>query len=56
MIQSKINLLQQIKKYPISELDFLEEAITEIIRCRQVLKYTYVYGFYLQEQKEINLF
>ena len=49
-------MLFDIKKYPIQELEFLDEAINEIIRCRQVLKFTYVYGFYLEEQKEINLF
>ena len=56
VVQSKILLLHQIKKYPIQELDFLEEAINEIVKCRQVLKFTYVYGFYLTDDKEINLF
>ena len=26
---------------------FLTEALNEIIRCRQILKWTYVYGYYL---------
>lgn len=56
VIQQKIQLLNQIKKYPVQELEFLEEAIHEIIRCRQVLKFTYVYGYYLKEEKEIHLF
>lgn len=52
VIKSKIMLLNSIKKYPLAELEFLEEAINEVIRCRQVLKYTYVYGFYLKNSKE----
>lgn len=28
------------------ELEFLNEAILEIVRCRQVLKHTYTFGFY----------
>jgi hypothetical protein len=40
-------MLFTFKKYPIGELEFLNEAVNEIIRCRQVLKFTYVYGFYL---------
>ena len=40
-----------------NELEFLEEAINEVIKCRQVLKYTYVYGFYcVTSEKERNLF
>ena len=49
-------MLHTMKKYPIAELQFLDEAISEIIRCRQVLKFTYVYGFYLIDQKEVALF
>ena len=56
VIKVKIDLLQQIKKYPLAELEFLDEAINEVVKCRQVLKYTYVFGFYLTNQKELNLF
>lgn len=56
VIKTKIELLHGLKKYPLAELEFLEEAINEVIRCRQVLKYTYVYGFYLKSSNEKNLF
>jgi hypothetical protein len=46
-------LLHDIKKYPLMELEFLEEAINEVIRCRQVLKYTYAYGYFLKKDKEL---
>ena len=56
VIKAKINLLHDIKKYPLQELEFLEEAIIEVIKCRQVLKFTYVYGYYLINPKEVALF
>jgi ariadne-1 len=34
VIKAKINLLHDIKKYPLKELEFLEEAINEVVRCR----------------------
>lgn len=56
IIKTKIELLHNIKKYPMAELEFLEEAINEVIKCRQVLKFTYVYGYYLNNPKEQSLF
>lgn len=52
VIKAKIVLLHDIKKYPLMELEFLEEAVNEVIRCRQVLKYTYAYGYFLKNDKE----
>jgi ariadne-1 len=52
VIKAKIMMLHDVKKYPMNELEFLEEAVSEVVRCRQVLKFTYVYGYYLQNQKE----
>lgn len=34
VIKTKIELLHSLKKYPLAELEFLEEAINEVIRCR----------------------
>lgn len=34
VIKAKIALLHDIKRYPPSELEFLDEAINEVIRCR----------------------
>ena len=56
VIKTKIELLHDIKKYPMNEIEFLDEAINEVIRCRQVLKYTYVYGFYQLNPNEKSLF
>ena len=34
VIKSKIELMHAIKKYPLGELEFLEEGINEVIKCR----------------------
>lgn len=44
------------KSYPIAELTFLNTALEEVIKCRKVLKWTYAYGFYLEDEKEKMLF
>ena len=56
IIKSKIELLHAVKKYPMSELEFLQMAVDEVIKCRQVLKWTYVFAFYLLDAKEKQLF
>merc|ERR1711879_1037244 len=37
-------------------VEFLKEASVEVQRCRQVLKYTYVYGYNLRDGPEKELF
>ncbi len=34
VIKAKIVALHDIKKYPLMELEFLEEAVNEVIKCR----------------------
>ncbi len=34
VVKAKIGLLHEIKNYPPSELEFLDEAINEVIKCR----------------------
>ena len=55
-IKILIEKLNTEKSYPIGELEFLEEALIEVIRCRRVLKWTYAYGYYLEDEKEKALF
>lgn len=33
-----------------ADLEFLFDALSQVIECRHVLKYTYVYGFYLGQE------
>lgn len=39
-------MLHEVKNYPPKELDFLEHGCSTVIQCREILKWTYVYGFY----------
>ncbi|KAG7396947.1 E3 ubiquitin-protein ligase arih2 [Phytophthora boehmeriae] len=38
------------------DVQFLNAATEQLIECRRVLKYTYVFGYYLPNGKEKNLF
>lgn len=38
-------MLHDLKHYPVKELEFLKTAIDETVKCRQVLKYTYCFGY-----------
>ena len=37
-----------------TDLEFLFEALSQVIECRFVLKYTYVYGFYLEDAGKVG--
>ena len=45
VINSKIKMLHDLKQYPVNELEFLRTAVSETMKCRQVLKYTYCFGY-----------
>ena len=45
VILLKTKMLHDMKGYPQKELEFLVTAVEEIARCRQVLKFTYCYGY-----------
>lgn len=38
-----------IKQYKYSDVQFIEDAITEIISCRHILQWSYCFGYYLQD-------
>ena len=38
------------------DVQFLKQATEQLIECRRVLKYTYVFAYYLPQGKEKNLF
>jgi len=54
--EHKMQLLHDVKHYPIGELEFLREGAEQVIECRRVLKCTYVFGYYLEAGSEKNLF
>ena len=48
-IEDTMGLLHEIKKYPAEELQFFKDCGQIILKCRQVLKWTYVVNFYSQQ-------
>merc|ERR1719197_3093 len=56
-IESKVQTLHDKHGFEIIELQFLYDALRQVRACRRVLKWTYVYGYYLEESgPEKNLF
>lgn len=40
----------------VTDLEFIQEALIQVMSCRHVLKYTYVYGFYITDNSSKELF
>merc|ERR1719422_2264225 len=56
-IENKVQQLHDKHEIEIVELQFLYDALKQVRACRRVLKWTYVYGYYLEENgPEKNLF
>mmetsp|Transcript_50405 Transcript_50405/g.113323 ORF Transcript_50405/g.113323 Transcript_50405/m.113323 type:complete len:546 (-) Transcript_50405:161-1798(-) len=56
-IEGKVQTLHDKYGFEIIELQFLYDALRQVRACRRVLKWTYVYGYYLEETgPEKNLF
>ena len=55
-MSARILRLHQKCSFPLSELEFLQKAAEAMINIRNVLKYSYVYAYYLNEVKEKELF
>lgn len=55
-IEAKMELLLAEKDYKITEVTFLKKAAVQVIECRKVLQWTYVFGYYLKTGPEKELF
>jgi len=56
-IEGKVQTLHDKHGFEIIELQFLYDALRQVRACRRVLKWTYVYGYYLEDVgPEKNLF
>jgi ariadne-1 len=56
-VGDKMKELQQLNKYSSwVDVEYVEKAVQTLCECRGSLKYTYVYGYYLDEGQEKNLF
>jgi len=38
------------------DVQFLKQAVEQLIECRRVLKYTYIYAYYVTDKRELELF
>jgi ariadne-1 len=57
VIENKINYLIKVKLLSLLELDFLNEALNTVISSKTTLKYSYVFGFYIDpKSSQKNLF
>ena len=50
------NALEKEKNQPHLELKFLDEAIQSVIDCHRILKNTYIFGYYMKEDKNNQLY
>lgn len=48
-IEGKVQTLHDKHGFEIIELQFLYDALRQVRACRRVLKWTYVYGYYMEE-------
>ena len=59
-LTEKINLykkqLEEIKHQPHVEVLFLDEALQTVIDCHQILKNTYIYGYYMKNTNATSLY
>uniref|UniRef100_A0A7S3I6P3 Uncharacterized protein n=1 Tax=Favella ehrenbergii TaxID=182087 RepID=A0A7S3I6P3_9SPIT len=53
-VHFKIKLLHEEMGYPSTELEFLEKGVKAVIKCREILKWTYAYSFYNGEAMAEN--
>merc|ERR1719261_1447868 len=57
LAEGKVKILHDNHGFEIIELQFLYDALRQVRACRRVLKWTYVFGYYLEETSpEKNLF
>ena len=54
VMKGKMQMLHDVKSYPPAELEFIELGCQAVIKCREILKWTYVYGFYHDRNLEVN--
>ena len=48
--------LEELKHQPHVEVLFLDEALQTVIECHQILKNTYIFGYYMKETNETSLY
>merc|ERR1711874_943498 len=49
VIEQKVKTLHDMHNFDVIELQFLEDALRQVRSCRRALKWSYVYGYYLED-------
>ena len=55
-IEKYKNELEEKKHQPHMEVQFLDEALDTVIECHQILKNTYIFGYYMKTDVESSLY
>jgi len=55
-IENYKNELEDKKHQPHMEVQFLDEALDTVIECHQILKNTYIFGYYMKEDVNNSLY
>ena len=48
--------LENLKNQPHQEVQFLDEALQTVIECHQILKNTYIFGYYMKDSNSTSLY
>ena len=55
-LEGKISIILALHNINLKDLDFIGEAIKTILRAKRTLKYTYIFGYYMKDNKKKSLF
>ena len=55
-LEEKINLLMVMQNLQLLEANFIREALNTIIEAKRTLKNTYIFGYYMKDTKNKELF
>ena len=48
--------LETFKNQPHTEVQFLDEALRTVIECHQILRNTYIFGYYMKKMESASLY
>ena len=55
-LDEKINILVMVKHLPRAEMKFIDDALNTVIKGKRCLKNTYIFGYYLKDNKAKEFF
>ena len=55
-MNEKISIIIAIYYLPLKDLEFILDSVKTILRAKRTLKYTYIFGYYMKDNKKKDLF